>query len=53
MPIITNYFADIDTGHKDFVRSFVHLQQSGSPTIDESPSVKKEMKASQAKEENK
>ena len=29
MPIITNYFTELDTGHKDFVRSFVHLKQSG------------------------
>ena len=29
MPIITNYFTEVETGHKDFVRSFVHLKQSG------------------------
>ena len=30
MPIITNYFTELETGHKDFVRSFVHLKQSGA-----------------------
>jgi hypothetical protein len=27
MPIITNYFSEIDTGHKDFVRSMIHFKQ--------------------------
>ena len=27
VPIITNYFTEFDSGHKDFVRSFVHLDQ--------------------------
>ena len=29
IPIITNYFSEFDSGHKDFVRSFVHLHQQG------------------------
>ena len=27
MPIITNYFSEIHTGHKDFVRSMIHFKQ--------------------------
>ena len=27
MPIITNYFSEIDTGHKDFVRPMIHFKQ--------------------------
>jgi len=29
LPAVRPFFSEIDTGHKDFVRSFVHLAQSG------------------------
>ena len=35
MPIITKYFSEIDTGHKDFVRSMIHFQQKSPLKPDE------------------